>query len=131
MEAAPTHFLFNFPVGLTYNTATSATECASVGWAFTQKWGLVVGSVFGAMALALCVDLHMRRMGSAIAIADWRVRDAMDVLIPLAVQACWQAMSSVAVDGEERLLGEPETLFDQYPHYFIYCASVTIVVVNM
>ena len=114
-----------------FNTATSATECASVGWAFAQKWGLVVGSVFGAMALALCADLYMRRTGNAIAIADWRVWDAMDVFIPLAVQACWQAMSSVAIDGKARLLSEPETLFDLYPHYYIYCASVTIVVINV
>jgi hypothetical protein len=122
-------------VGLvfSFNTATSATECAAanVGWAFAQKWGLTVGLVFGACAAALCVDLYARHAERAIAVAQWRVWDAMDALLPVAVQACWQAMSSVPVDGEARLLSEPETLFDAYPHYYIYCASVTIVALQI
>ncbi len=115
-----------------FNTATAATECASAGWAFAQTWGLVVGVTFGAMLLALCVDLYARAAAPArIPLPEWRVWDAMDVFLPLAVQASWQALSYTSIDGEARLLSEPGTPVYEYPHYYIYCTSVGIVLLNM
>ncbi len=115
-----------------FNTATAATECASASWAFAQTWGLVVGVTFGVMLLALCADLYARAMApERIPLPEWRVWDAMDVLLPLAVQASWQALSYSSIDGEARLLSEPGTPVYEYPHYYIYCASVGIVLLNM
>jgi len=115
---------------LGFNTASAATECASAGWAFAQTWGVVVGAAFGGMLLALCVDLCAQRK-LPIALTEWRVWDAMDALLPLAVQASWQALSSVAIDGEARLLSELDTRVFEYPHYPIYCASVIIVLLDV
>ena len=118
-----------------FNTTTAATECANAGWGFAEKWGLVVGLVFGILFLALCVDVYARYAApqpvEPIRVAQWRVWDAMDALFPLAVQASWPAMSSVSIDGQARLLSEPATLFYEYPHYSIFCASVGIVVVDV
>ena len=115
-----------------FNTTSAATECANAGWGFAEKWGLVVGLVFGILFLALCADVYARYAApQPIRVAQWRVWDAMDALLPLAVQASWPAMSSVSIDGQARLLSEPATLFDEYPHYYIYCASVGIVVADV
>jgi serine/threonine-protein kinase len=115
-----------------FNTASAATECANSGWAFAQMWGVVAGATFFGLLLTLCVDLYAQRMApSPIAVAEWRVWDAMDALLPLAVQASWQALSSESIDGELRLLSEPSTRVFEYPHYAIYCASVFIVLLNL
>ena len=115
-----------------FNTATAAIECAYAGWAFAQTWGLVVGVTFGAMLLALCADLYARAAApEPIPLPEWRVWDAMDVLLPLAVQASWPALSFTSIDGEPRLLSEPGTLVFKNPQYFIFCASVGIVLLKL
>lgn len=64
-------------------------------------------------------------------VEKWRAWDAMDSIFMQAVQASWEAMAFVNVDGANRLLSEPSTLFDEYPHFYIFCASVAIVVIYM
>jgi hypothetical protein len=118
-----------------FNTANAATECASSGgWAFSQKWGLTVGAVLGASLCTLLWDLHdflLRGPSKRIRLERWRTWDAMDLIFIQAVQASWEAMAYVNVDGKNRLLSDPSTLFDEYPHFYIYCASVAIVVAHM
>ena len=114
-----------------FNTTSAAIECANADWGFAEKWGLAVGLVLGALLLALCADFYARCSApEPIRFAQWRVWDAMDALLPLAVQASWPALSSVSIDGQARLLSEPATLFYEYPHYYIFCASICIVVVD-
>ena len=111
------------------NTATAGVECSNIPWSFSQSYAVIMSIVALISGAALALDIATRREGIVrVDIAQWRVWDALDLLLPFAVQAAWQACTYIKVGDRNVLMIELNTQWDSYEFIPIVGFSIFIII---
>ena len=113
------------------NTASSGAECSGIPWSFSHSYAVIAGSISFLSFLTFFLDLYFYRP-LQVSVAQYRIWDALEVLLPLIVQISWEALTYVTISQVKWLYSEVGiTLWDAWPHRGIVIASVIFIAADL